>query len=853
MEKDKMSKCSICNKNEAAIFTTRYDDGQARMDGICLKCAFESDLPGLDQLFSRAGINEENIDEITARMNEVLAGISAKNPEDLLKGLLSADFTDISSLTGLPFGEGLFEKEEAADGEEPPKEGPSLRPHASIGELMPASIGEPDELSGYRRTASGRKKTRDRKERKRKFLEQFAINLTDEANAGRIDRIIGRDEELARTIQILNRRSKNNPALIGEAGVGKTAIAEGLAVRIAEGRVPAKLLDQELFLLDMTAMVAGTQFRGQFESRMKGVVDDARRSGNVILVIDELHNIMGAGDAEGAMNAANILKPALARGEIRVIGSTTLDEYRRFIEKDSALERRFQKVMVDEPSEELTLQILLGVKDYYEKHHHVIFPVPVLEAAVKLSNRYIMDRFQPDKAIDLIDEAGSRQNLDSECLTILKHLKDKRDELVELCDEKEKEVSEQSLSDDALRHYEILQDLRSELMRIETEITGVEEVCQPVEVTEQDIAGVVEMWTGIPVQRLTQSESDRLLNLEEVLHRRVIGQDEAINALARAVRRTRAGFAPKRKPASFLFVGPTGVGKTELVKSLAETMFDTEDSLVRLDMSEFMESHTVSKLIGSPPGYVGYDDGGQLTEKIRRKPYSVVLFDEIEKAHADVYNMLLQILDDGRLTDSHGRVVNFENTIIVMTSNAGTTLKSHGIGFGARGHQAMEERVDTILKELFRPEFLNRIDEVIVFHELSRQEIREIVDLMLKEPEKSLEQRGIELVVEAAAREALAEEGYDPKFGARPLRRTIQRRIEDTLADLWLTREITSATRVVVDVAPEGSTAHQKEKDAATDGSGCYLFRWMGGERIECGHDDAEEESGHVEKKTAEV
>ena len=848
-----MSKCTICNKNEAAIFTTRYDDGQARMDGICLKCAYESDLPGLDQLFSKAGITEDNIDEITVRMNEVLAGISAKNPEDLLKGLLSADFADLSSLADLS----LVDDSDSGSEEEGTSAGKeaddrlSLRPRASIGELMPASIGEPDERSGYRQTGTDRK-ARDKKERKRKFLDQFAINLTEEAAAGRIDRIIGRDEELARTVQILNRRSKNNPALIGEAGVGKTAIAEGLAVRIAQGQVPAKLLDQELFLLDMTAMVAGTQFRGQFESRMKGVVDDARRSGNVILVIDELHNIMGAGDAEGAMNAANILKPALARGEIRVIGSTTLDEYRRFIEKDSALERRFQKVMVDEPSEAMTLEILRGVKDYYEKHHHVIFPAPVLEAAVKLSNRYIMDRYQPDKAIDLIDEAGSRQNLDSECLTVLKHLDDRHEELLELCQAKEAEVTEQAQTDDSLRHYEILQDLRSELIRLESEIAEVRKTCQPVLMTEEDIAGVVEMWTGIPVSKLTQRESDRLLNLEEQLHQRVIGQDQAINALARAVRRTRAGFAPKRKPASFLFVGPTGVGKTELVKSLAETMFDTEDSLVRLDMSEFMEPHTVSKLIGSPPGYVGYDDGGQLTEKIRRKPYSVVLFDEIEKAHADVYNMLLQILDDGRLTDSHGRVVNFENTILVMTSNAGTTLKSHGIGFGSQGHQAMEERVDTVLKELFRPEFLNRIDEVVVFHELSKDEIRRIVDLMLKEPEKTLRDRGIQLIVEAAARESLAREGYDPKFGARPLRRTIQRRIEDTLADLWLNRAIDSAQTVRVDLAPPDSAAYQREADSATDGSGCYLFSWDQGQRTICHEEDQGDDPGHDDQAIAE-
>ena len=832
-----MSKCTICNKNEAAIFTTRYEDGQARMDGICLKCAYESDLPGLEQLFLRAGINEDNIDEITARMNEVLAGISAKSPEDVLKGLLAGEFADLGALSELPLPNELFqeEKENDDDDEEADKSStPALRPRPSIGELMPANIGEAEELPGYRQRKSDKKPARGKKERKRKFLEQFAINLTEEAREGRIDRIIGRDEELARTIQILNRRSKNNPALIGEAGVGKTAIAEGLAVRIVEEQVPAKLLDQELFLLDMTAMVAGTQFRGQFESRMKGVVDDARRSGNVILVIDELHNIMGAGDAEGAMNAANILKPALARGEIRVIGSTTLDEYRRFIEKDSALERRFQKVMIDEPSEEMTLQILMGVKDYYEKHHHVIFPAPVLESAVRLSNRYIMDRYQPDKAIDLIDEAGSRQNLDSLCLTELKRLTDRKEELLALREENDKDISERSSKEDAIPLYEAQAEIRSELLRLDAEIEAVETDCMPVEMTEEDIAGVVEMWTGIPVQKLTQSESGRLLNLEDKLHQRVVGQEQAVNALSRAVRRTRAGFSPKKKPPSFLFVGPTGVGKTELVKALAEVMFDTEDSLVRLDMSEFMEPHTVSKLIGSPPGYVGYDDGGQLTEKIRRKPYSVVLFDEIEKAHADVYNMLLQILDDGRLTDSHGRVINFENTIIIMTSNAGTTLKSHGIGFGSTGHQAMEERVDSVLKELFRPEFLNRVDEIVIFHELSKEDIRAIVDLMLKEPKAALALRGITLTVSDEAREALAEEGYDPKFGARPLRRTIQRRIEDSLADLWLGGDITNAKEVRVDLADENSEAFERGDRSMTDQSGCYRFSWDDGQRVEC-------------------
>ncbi len=829
-----MSKCSICHKNEAVVFTTRIEDGESRMQGICLKCAYEAELPGIEQLLSRAGINQDNIDEITAQMNEVLADISAQSPEDLLKALLSGEMSGMMPFTGADAGlfsqnadrsDGEDENEDAPDSQE---SRPTLRPHASIGELMPANVGgESDDIAGFRKIAREKKKAKGKRERRLKFLEQFAINLTEEAASGRIDRIIGRDEELARTIQILNRRTKNNPALIGEAGVGKSAIAEGLAVRIVEGNVPAKLLGQELYLLDMTAMVAGTQFRGQFESRMKGVVEDARRAGNVILVIDELHNIMGAGDAEGAMNAANILKPALARGEIKVIGSTTLDEYRRFIEKDSALERRFQKVIIEEPSAEDTLEILIGVKDYYEKHHHVIFPTPVLETAVRLSDRYIMDRYQPDKSIDLIDEAGSRQNLDSSCLTELKELHDRRIELEEWQNDNEKEIAELTSKDDALPLYETQANIRSELMRVLDEIAEVEKYCQPVVMTDQDIAGVVEMWTGIPVQRLTESETERLLNLEEKLHERVIGQDEAIGALARAVRRSRAGFSQKNKPASFLFVGPTGVGKTELVKTLAEVMFDSEENLIRLDMSEFMEAHTVSKLIGSPPGYIGYDEGGQLTEKIRRRPYSVVLFDEIEKAHADVYNMLLQILDDGRLTDSHGRVVSFKNAIIVMTSNAGTTLKSHGIGFGSHGHQAMEERVDTVLKDLFRPEFLNRIDEIIVFHELSREEIREIVDLMLKEPTLDLSRRGITLIVSDAARDTLARDGYDPSFGARPLRRLIQRRIEDTLSDLWLSRAIADATAVTVDVAPEGSKPLQLEDNMMTDSSGCFAFSWV--------------------------
>jgi ATP-dependent Clp protease ATP-binding subunit ClpE len=530
---------------------------------------------------------------------------------------------------------------------------------------------------------------------------------------------------------------------------------------------------------------------------MKGVVDDARRSGNVILVIDELHNIMGAGDAEGAMNAANILKPALAKGEIRVIGSTTLDEYRRFIEKDSALERRFQKVIVDEPTTAESAEILKGVRDYYENHHHVTYNDSVIETAVRMADRYITDRFLPDKAIDLLDEAGSSANLADttlvkleNCRTILEDLKKEQDDL-------ENKISG---SPEDVQLYEKQAELKSRLLRAEKELETLENDNKPTPITSEDIAKVVEMWTGIPVQRITEGETAKLLHLEERLHQRVIGQEQAVSALARAIRRHRAGFGKKHKPASFIFVGPTGVGKTELVKAVAEAMFESEDAMVRLDMSEFMEPHTVSKLIGSPPGYVGYDDGGQLTEKIRRKPYSVILLDEIEKAHADVFNILLQILDDGRLTDSHGRLVSFENTIVIMTSNAGTTLKANAFGFGAEGHVALESRVQSVLKEMFRPEFLNRVDEIIVFHELSREEIRRIVDLMLQEVISQMKEKGLDFVVTNAVKDLLAEKGYDPKYGARPLRKTIQRLLEDPLSDLILAGKLQGKIAVSADI-----------------------------------------------------
>jgi ATP-dependent Clp protease ATP-binding subunit ClpC len=816
-----MTKCVICKKNVAVVFTTRFDNGKRVNEGLCLKCAYQTGIGGIDEMFAKAGINDSNIDKVSERLNGLMTGVEGSQPEDIFKLLLGSGellgkddsgegsdsdsdapdddsdaFQPLSNLGFLQMGGGADDSGASSDDSE------------EIGELFLQESGSgrsssPDEEPRTNAPRPDQKKNgNSKKESKHKFLDQFGTNLTQKAKIGKIDRIIGRDKELERVVQILNRRSKNNPVLLGAPGVGKTAIAEGLAVRIASGQVPAKLLDMAVYLLDMTAMVAGTQFRGQFESRMKGVVDDARRSENVILVIDELHNIMGAGDAEGAMNAANILKPALAKGEIRVIGSTTLDEYRRFIEKDSALERRFQKVIVEEPSVEDSIEILKGIRDYYELHHHVSYSDEVVAYAVRASSRYIMDRFLPDKAIDLLDEAGSRANLEEVRLVKYKKMLIEKETLdINLADlEIQIESSApQVIEDESL--YEKQAETKAHVLRLQEEIRSLESELIPTIISQEDIARIIEMWTGIPVQRITESESEKLLKLEDRLHLRVIGQEKAVNALARAIRRNRSGFGKKHKPASFIFVGPTGVGKTELVKAIAEAMFATEDALIRMDMSEFMEAHTVSKLIGSPPGYVGYDDGGQLTERVRRKPYSVVLFDEIEKAHPDVFNLLLQILDDGRLTDSHGRLINFENTILVMTSNAGTTLKSNGFGFGAEGYIALESRVQSVLKEMFRPEFLNRIDEIVVFQELSREEIRKIVDLMLKELKDQLHEKDVDIEVSDAAKNQLAIEGYDTKYGARPLRKTIQRRLEDHLSDMFLMGDLKDVAMVAVDYA----------------------------------------------------
>ncbi len=648
--------------------------------------------------------------------------------------------------------------------------------------------------------AAGNKRRSARGGPKYKFLYQFGVNLNEKAKNHEIDPIVGRDKELTRVTQILNRRQKNNPALIGEPGVGKTAIAEGLAKRIVEGQVPAKLLDKELYLIDMSSLVAGTQFRGQFEARIKGVIDDAKEAGNVILVIDELHNIISAGDSEGGMNAANILKPALAKGEISVIGATTLEEYRKYIEKDSALERRFQSVMVEEPSVEETFDILQGLKSHYADHHYVIYPDATIGAAIRLTQRYLNERYLPDKAIDVLDEAGSRQNLNNELLVHERELELQLDELKD----KEQELDAIDIadlaSDDIDEFYKSQAILKQERLGLEEELQTVRQQLQRHEVSIEDVAEVIELWTGIPVQQITEAENEKLLKLEARLRERVIGQEEAIQALARAVRLRRAGFGKLKKPASFLFVGPTGVGKTESAKALAESLFDTEENLIRLDMSEYMEAHTVAKLIGSPPGYVGYDDAGQLSEKVRRHPYSVILLDEIEKAHVDVYNILLQILDDGRLSDSHGRTVNFENTVIIMTSNAGTSLKRASIGFNKDLRPDLVERVQTALRERFRPEFLNRIDETIVFNELGHEELLTIVDLMLKELVTALKLKGLTLEVTPEAKEKLVQLGYDPQFGARPLRRVIRQAFEDVLAELYLEGELNDKTHVRFDL-----------------------------------------------------
>lgn len=773
-----MIMCSVCNENFAVVFVTKIINGKQAQEGLCMSCAKKQGIQPVNQILEQTGMSEEDFDNLNKQMGEMFGDVDMENLGSAMQVQNLPESTAGKSNPLFSFLNKAFSKDDGA-GEV------SEQDHKHVNE-------DKDSKNNNARTKTQEKKSN----KKKKYLDSFGINLTDKAKEGRIDRVIGRYREIDRVVQILNRRTKNNPVLIGEPGVGKTAIAEGLAVRIAEKQVPAKLFGAEVYLLDLTGMVAGTQFRGQFEARMKGVIDEVKSFGNIILVIDELHNIMGAGEAEGAMNAANILKPALARGEIQVIGATTLNEYRKHIEKDSALERRFQPVLVDEPSVEETIEILKGIRQYYEEYHRVKISDEVIAAAAALSERYITDRFLPDKAIDVIDEAGSRANLKNDGLVELESLKS---ELKKVQEEKESAISADSIED-----YQKAADLKVRECRLLEEITLLEEKNKVADITVEDIAYVIEAWTKIPVQRLTEVETEKLLNLEERLHKRVIGQKQAVISVAKAIRRNRAGFRKKKKPSSFIFVGPTGVGKTEVVRALASELFESEEALIRLDMSEYMEKHTVSKLIGSPPGYVGYDDGGQLTEKIRRKPYSVILMDEIEKAHPDVFNMLLQILEDGRLTDSHGRVVNFENTVIIMTSNAGTSLKSNGIGFGNEGYAALENRVQTVMKEIFRPEFLNRVDEIVVFTELTREELRQIIELMLREVTEEVEAKGMKITITEAAKDFILEKGYDVKYGARPLRRTIQRFIEDELTEQFLRGKFSVGSQITVD-AEEGT------------------------------------------------
>ncbi len=746
--------CARCKKNVAVVFISRMNEKNEQIsEGLCLQCAAKLGLPQVEDMMKRMGITPEDLESLSGEMMQAFGG--AEELEDMPEDESGEDEDESGKTATFPFLNRLF------GGSQTPAE------------------KQPTEGSGQSRDSKGGKT-----EKKRKFLDNYCINLSRRAREGKLDAVIGREQEIERVVQILNRRQKNNPCLIGEPGVGKTAIAEGLAQRIAAGEVPFKLRDKEVYLLDLTALVAGTQFRGQFESRMKGLIEEIRKAGNIILVIDEVHNIVGAGDAEGSMNAANILKPALSRGEIQVIGATTFNEYRKYIEKDSALERRFQPVTVAEPNIEDTLQILKGIAHYYENYHGVQIPEGVLRQAVTLSERYITDRFLPDKAIDLIDEACSDLNLHDasinrrmELKRDLENITFERETLMSAEPEEGKEFTPEELE----QRYARIAELRSQEMRLQEELAEIEKKGAP-QLTMENIARVIEMWTKIPASKIREEEFRRLSDLEERLKKHIVGQDEAVAAVAAAIRRNRVGISPKHKPVSFIFVGSTGVGKTELVKQLADDLFHAPESLIRLDMSEFMEKHSVSRIVGSPPGYVGYDEAGQLTEKIRRKPYSVVLFDEIEKAHPDVLNVLLQILDDGQITDAHGRKVNFENTVIVMTSNAGSDKSGGAVGFGRSGDELGKERVMKALQEFLRPEFINRVDEIVYFHQLTKENFAGIARIMLGELTDSLAAKGFTFLYDDALVNYLVEKSYSAAYGARNLRRCIQKELEDPMA-----------------------------------------------------------------------
>ncbi|SKC47607.1 ATP-dependent Clp protease ATP-binding subunit ClpA [[Eubacterium] yurii] len=875
-----MRKCSECKENAAVLFIQDLND-RTKLRGLCLSCAKKLNIPGIDNILNNAGIDIDNVDDITEQMNEISQTMeeqfgdmdSLKVNEILGKISSSNEFKSMMKKMGdiimnqnnnypqdkeenkdndkdtqpkseeitdaeIDFSDNLFDNKFNKSEESTAKDGntqdnkdnqiESENKDADVtvikdddaqvvkdndddglidiasfeNELkkmfggkngffeinvssMPNMFGEGDDVfsnNSFQEDTAERKNSEKSNSKKKnlKNIEKFSINLTQRARDNQIDPVIGRQKEIDRVIQILNRRTKNNPVLIGEPGVGKTAIAEGLAYKIVKAEVPQKLLDYEIMQLDMSSIVAGTQFRGQFETRMKNIIEEARKAGNVILVIDEIHSIMGAGDSQGTMDAANILKPALAKGDIQIIGATTINEYKKHIEKDKALERRLQSVLVEEPTIQESIDIVKGLKDYYENYHKILLSDEVIEAAVKLSSRYITDRYLPDKAIDIIDEVGSKANLSNKAIYEIQSIKDSIETL-----KKNQETATEN------NDYEKAAMYKTKELNLEEELKNLQEN-EYLKVTVQDVADVIEQWTKIPVKEISVEETQKLMDLEKRLKETVVGQDRAIEVIAKAIRRNRAGISAVKKPSSFIFVGPTGVGKTQLVKSLAKDMFGSEDMIIRVDMSEYMEKHSVSKLVGAPPGYVGFDEGGQLTDRVKRKPYSIILFDEIEKAHPDVFNMLLQILDEGRLTDSQGGVVHFENTVIVMTSNIGTTFKNQSLGFGAQEeeYQREEQRVHDAMKENFKPEFLNRIDEIVVFNRLSKDNLRKIVDIMISQLQDVVKDKGISIKITDEVKDFIVEKGYDEKYGARPLRRVIQKYIEDEISDIFIMNDL---------------------------------------------------------------
>ena len=768
--------CSDCKKNTAVIFINKKGpDNKTEVEGLCYECAKKRGINPIDVMAKQSNLSDKDIQDITNKLDEMFKNLSV-NMDDI----------DEEQLSEMINQENLDNDDGQGGGN-------------SLGSIFSGIFGinsnNNDDSSKFSNSTQ-KVKEKTKVNKKRRTLDTYGTNLTDKARNNQLDRVIGREKEIQRMIQILNRRSKNNPCLIGEPGVGKTAIAQGLAIKIAKGEVPAKLLNKEVYLLDMTAIIAGTQFRGQFEARMKGIINECKEAGNIILVIDEIHNIIGAGEADHSMNAANILKPSLTNGEIQLIGTTTLKEYRKYIEKDTALERRFQPIIVEEPSIDDTIEILKGIKQYYEDYHHVVISNDIINKTVNMSEKYIHDRFLPDKAIDILDEACSKINLNDKDLYDLEVLNQK----LQAVQAKKEEAAQADSTED----YQKAAELKTQECSLLEQIDALKKRMKPKELTVQDIANVIESWTKIPVNKITEEETKKLLNLENNLHKRIIGQNEAVEAVARAIRRNRAGLKSTKRPPSFIFVGPTGVGKTELAKALAYEMFGNEKSIIRFDMSEYMESNSTAKLIGAPPGYIGYDDAGQLTERVKRNPYSIILFDEIEKAHQDVFNILLQVLDDGRLTDAQGNTVSFENTIIIMTSNAGSNLNTNSIGFGSSS-EASKTKMLEALKDLFRPEFLNRVDEIVAFDPLTNEQLMQIVDLMISDTQKVLNDKNIGLILTQEAKQYILDKGTDLKYGARPLRRAIQRYVEDELSDMILRSQLLNGQKVLVDFDKENN------------------------------------------------